>query len=399
MIPQLSNRLDLPFDGSPDLRCVPAFTGVYLLTDDEDRPILAAHAENMRRAVAHRLSPPDPAARTKRADLSAVTRSVHWIETFSAFETIWRHYELVRTLYPASYREMIGFAPAWMIRVDADAAFPRFTSTTRLRHDSATYIGPLSTSTDADEWIHMLEDTFDLCRYFDVLQRAPAGERCAYYDMGKCPAPCDGTISMEAYGDMIRAALAFTLGDRATRIDAQRSRMRSAADALQFEKAASIRTTIERAEAMTAQAEYSFLCDITRCGWLTVQRASRKRRDAKKLLIKPFYIAHGGVIEGEAVSMSEVVAVSPSWIERARSSLVGDASESSGTIPPHDAARGHETLSLVSRFLFQGARAAGVYWRADRLPDAAGLTSIVRERIGNSPDTTSELPFHPNDRH
>ncbi len=394
MIPHLSNRLDLPLEGSHDLRVVPGCSGVYLLTDEQDRPILAAHAENMRRAVAHRLSPPDPAARTKRADLSVVTRRVHWSETFSAFETTWRHYELVRALYPANYREMFGFAPAWMIRVDAGGAFPRFTSTARLRHDSATYIGPLATSKDADEWIHMLEDAFDLCRYYDVLQRAPAGERCAYYDMGKCPAPCDGTISMSVYRDMIHAALAYTLGDRATRVESLRSRMRAAADALQFEKAASIRASIERASATAARFEFSFLCDIARSGWLTIQRASRKRRDAKKLLVKPYYIALGGVMEGEAVKLADVDTVSLSWIERARSALTGNTSPTSGTAALYDAARGQETLSLVSRFLFQGERAAGVYWRADCLPDVAGLASTVRERIGGSPDSTEALPFH-----
>jgi len=51
--------------------------------------------------------------------------------------------------------------------------------------------------------IEIAEDAFDLCRYYNVLVEAPGARACAYKEMGKCPAPCDGSISMEQYRGMV----------------------------------------------------------------------------------------------------------------------------------------------------------------------------------------------------
>ncbi|MFH1418591.1 MAG: hypothetical protein ABII12_09950 [Planctomycetota bacterium] len=49
-------HLDLGADGSLDARSLPTHGGVYLLADTDDRPILLASCENLRRAVSNRLA-------------------------------------------------------------------------------------------------------------------------------------------------------------------------------------------------------------------------------------------------------------------------------------------------------------------------------------------------------
>jgi len=395
VIPPFSHSIDIVPGQTESLRAVPAFAGVYLLTDERDQPILLAHAENMRRAVSYRLAASERDERTKRADLSAVSRRLHWIETFSSFETTWLHYCAARELYPRAYREMIGFGPAWFIRVDSAAAFPRFTATDKLRDDAATHVGPMATSKDADEWIHMLEDAFDLCRYFHVLEKAPLGERCAYYDMGKCPAPCDGTIAMDAYRSMMRAALDFTLGSRESPFERARERMRHAAGALEFEKAATIRKSLESAEELAARPEYAHLCDVRKSAWLVIERGSRRSRSAKKLCVRPFYVRSGSIVAGEAVQIQRLDEVIETWCKTANDLGSYQSTGNSRTENPA------WSISLLSRFLFQEKQPLPLIFRADRLLEAGVLAARVRshfERIKSIEEdelNTGGLPSSP----
>ncbi|MBX3394709.1 MAG: hypothetical protein KF841_05035 [Phycisphaerae bacterium] len=375
------------------LKNVTASAGVYLLTDESDRPILLAHAQNVRRAVAHRLAAPDPNERTKRANLSDVTRRLHWAETFSPFETHWVHYRAARAMYPASYGEMIGFAPAWFVRIDPSAPFPRFTATDRIRTDDARYFGPLAAMRDADEWIHMLEDAFDLCRYHNVLERAPNGERCAYFDMGKCPAPCDGSLSMDAYRDMIRGTIEFTGGRHDDRLAVLRNLMQQASDRLAFEKASTIRKVIERAEMTAARPEYAFMGDMATEARLVIQRASSPRRDERKSLLRPYFVAGGHLETGAAVSLASVAEHLPAWIESARQfRLVRRSAKSTAGVASAraEAVQRGELASLVAKFLFQGDKAAGVFLHVDRLPDAASLLELVRQRFSVAKAATAQ---------
>jgi excinuclease UvrABC nuclease subunit len=138
-------------------------------------------------------------------------------------------------------------------------------------------VGPFATRRDAEEWLHMLEDAFDLCRYHQILEQAPHGQACAYFDMGKCPAPCNGSISLEVYRQMVAEALAFSAGQRQTRLTVLQESMQAAAKALAFEKAASIRQTFERAAAFAHKPPYRHVCDIASCCWLIVQRGGPPR--------------------------------------------------------------------------------------------------------------------------
>lgn len=356
------------------LKPINSSAGVFLLTDETNRPILLAHAQNIRRAVEHRLSPREPDEKTKRADLAAITRRIHWVETFSPYETLWIHYRMAKALFPRNYREQIGFGAVWYIRIEPKAAFPRFTAVDRLRDDNAIYIGPLAASRMAEAWIAMLEDAFDLCRYFNVLEKAPRGERCAYYDMGKCPAPCDGTISMADYHAMIESALAFTLGGSQSRLDALRDQMQRAAAALEFEKAATIRRTIERAESTLGGSEYRLMTPTSRCNWLVIQAASRPSRNSSKQRIRPFYVCHGVIEAGEPAAMTE--APIDAWIEELRHRV-----QSPGSTHAVDAMARGEALALVSRFLFQENKADGLFLRADALPTTEQLADRVRSEF------------------
>ena len=134
---------------------------------------------------------------------------------------------------------MVGFRPAWFVHVNPQTNFPRYIKTIDLSR-AGVIAGPVADKHAAARLIALLEDAFDLCRYYQILVEAPHGRACAYKEMGKCPAPCDGSISMEQYHRMIQHSV-DTLADPAPAVREQESRMRAAAADLHFESAAKIK--------------------------------------------------------------------------------------------------------------------------------------------------------------
>lgn len=373
------HRIDLAGSGSLDTRSLPAHGGVYLITNRQDQPVLLSHARNLRRVVAARLSAPTPDQKTRRVDLSHVAGRIRWRDAPSVFEALWLHRCAARQLYPRTYRKMIGFGPVWLLRVDPRERFPRFTSVKTIDHDGVRRIGPFATRKHAEQWLRMLEDAFDLCRYHAVLEQAPHGQACAYYEMGRCAAPCDGTVSMATYREAITAALDFSLGAHEPGLARLRRAMQAAAGELAFERAASLRRTIDHATELAARAEYRHLCDVRAGGWLTIQQAGPARRSERKTLVRPFAVA-GGRIEAldEPVSLVDLADRVPTWLEQGRRVFAASRGASGPAVNADDAAACSELLWLVARFLFRDEPSSELFFRSDRLPCEKDLTAAIR---------------------
>ena len=370
----LDHCVDL--SGAPAaLSGIPTCGGVYVVADRDGRPVFASHGQNLRRVVVGRLSEPAGDGPSRRLNLSEIAGFVAWRTTSSRFETAVEFWRLMRRYDPSGYRKQMGFGRAWYVGVRPDDRLPRFVSVADLRDDRARFAGPFATRRTAEAWVRMLEDVFDLCRYFDILEKTPDGEPCAYFEMGKCPAPCDGSLPLSDYRRMVTEALDFTLGDREPALARLRTAMQQASAFLAFERAAAIRKTIEQAETLIARPEQAHVADPRTARYLSVQRAGPARRKPESALVKPFY-AVGGVIEaGVPVAVGDVHSAAEDWIRNglalspipARTRLERD--------------RRSEGLWLIARFLFQGDRAPGVFLRLDAAVNSETGAQRVRGKF------------------
>ena len=193
------------------LKQAPARWVVYLLADAQDQPVQLLCVKNLRASLKRRLGGEESTVGlSKRVNYREIVRRIHWRCVDSALEADWMYLEAARLLFPGSYQGMVGFRPAWFVHVDPESEFPRWVKTTRIseaterRSDGASqtrattgmFIGPIEDKHAAHRLIEAVEDAFDLCRYYNVLLEAPRGKACAYKEMGRCPAPCDGTVGM-----------------------------------------------------------------------------------------------------------------------------------------------------------------------------------------------------------
>jgi hypothetical protein len=365
---------------------LPTHGGVYLIADRDDRPILLSMGENLRRVVIHRLATDHADQKSRRTNLAEIAARVYWTPTFSRFETAWAHWRAVRHLNPRGYRKDLAFGPSYFLRVaqwgGPPSPPPRFTVVSEYTEDAATYVGPFATRKDADAMLQTLEDAFDLCRYYHILEQAPHGQACAYFEMGKCPAPCDGTIPLSQYQSMIADAAAFAAGHTAARLEALIGQMKSAAAAQHFEKAAAIRQTLERADAIHKRSENRFVADLSAFRWLVVQRGGPRSASPRKARVRPFFVDRGHLMRGDPVALADLDAALPAWLQASA------ALSPESVAGPADARAGSEIIWLVCKYLFQAERAPGLFIRRDRLPDAVELRERIIDRLSRR--TTDE---------
>lgn len=238
----------LTWTAEPPLAELPAAPAVYQLQDAAGRHVLLAMTQHLRRAVAGRLSVSAAEAPNKKADLTAIVRQARWRRVSCAFEARWWHYRLARVLHPKDYRKRISFRPAWFLHVDWAQPFAEIRVTDRAWIMPGEFLGPWPSQRTAGEALQGLWELFDLCRYPEQIRRAPHGVRCAYYDMGRCDAPCDGTAAADPYVERSRAAWRFARGGAADWIEQATARMRTAAKEQQFERAALLKGQIAFAQ-------------------------------------------------------------------------------------------------------------------------------------------------------
>ena len=91
-----------------------------------------------------------------------------------------------------------------------EEAFPRLSVVRAVRDDGATYFGPFHRRQAAEDVVLAIYDGFPIRQCTPRLSPTIMINACALAGMGRCCAPCDGTISRDAYADVVervRAAL------------------------------------------------------------------------------------------------------------------------------------------------------------------------------------------------
>ncbi len=275
--PPLTLTVDVSSDAAANdaaLLAMPAKPGVLIIEDESGGTLSLLQSADLRRATRVRLGPLDPdQSRTRRADLRPVAHRVRACTVGSAFEADWATLQLARQYLPHSYRSMLDRWQAWFVHCDADAAFPQWVKTAHPTEQHGMHIGPIADKHAAARFREMLEDAFDLCRYHHILVQAPHGSACAYKEMGRCPAPCDGSVTMEHYRRQIDASIAFATSPKDARQSLE-TQMSDSAAAMDFEQASRCKTLLERT-AISTRSEFAHIRDFECFRFLAVLPAER----------------------------------------------------------------------------------------------------------------------------
>jgi hypothetical protein len=229
---------------------VPAVPSVVAFEDDTGATVLLGATADARAFSAKRLGAPDGA----RADLSGVCRGLVVAPVASGFDAELVYLAMARERMPRVYRQLMARGSPCVVKLDAAARFPepQAMELAEARGDEpGCLLGPVLKK-HASRLAEAVVDAFDLCRYPHILRQAPGGVACAYKEMGRCPAPCDGSETLEAYRARVAEAVRSVGLPASQREAGVLAAMRDAVAGARFEEAAQLHKVRERFRTLDA---------------------------------------------------------------------------------------------------------------------------------------------------
>lgn len=350
-------------------RGVPAKRAVYLMAAGDGRAVQLLCVGNLRASLKKRLGGEEGLSR--RVNYREVVRAVHWRRVDSAFEADWVYLEAARSVFPATYRGMLGFRDAWWVHVDPSEPFPRLVKTNKVVGLEGEVIGPVEDKHAAARLIELAEGVFDLCRYHNVLVEAPRGKACAYKEMGRCAAPCDGTVPMEVYREAVREAVGGMVRPEAV-VTRWERRMGESAAALRFEEAGRIKARVEQMREL-GKGSFKYVRGIDEFRYVVLQRGGKEG-------VAKVFLVGGGEIEEVAAMTGTGTGVG----ELARTLIARSAT----TGRPSCEAEG-ERVAMVAHQLYSTKRGRGVFLWVGEVEERA-LVRGYREAMKQKAEAESE---------
>jgi excinuclease UvrABC nuclease subunit len=377
-----TDRLDLDFGGADEpmdaaLQQLPARWAVYLMTDADDRPIQLLCVKNLRASLKRRLGGEEMVGPTRRVNYRDLVRRIYWRRVDSALEADWVYYEAARAIFPDSYAGMTGFRQVWWVHVNPQTNYPRYTRTNDPTAAGGVYLGPIEDKHAAARYVHAVEALFDLCRDYRLLTQAPHGGPCAWRQMGKCVGPCDGSISLSAYRQLIAHSV-DVLSHLDAALEIEQERMRSAAVELQFETAARIKQFIDQLSALGKSA-FRFVRPLADFRYVSLQHGPGAGK-ARLLLLTPGRIEHIASFIGppNATTLDHLLQTIAAHCARAADALTQ---------------AGAERLSLAAHHLLGPRGSGGVFLHLPTDPRAlaGAYRDLLRQKAPKETDDEGVL--------
>lgn len=229
------------------LQNVPSKPGCYLMKDKAGRVIYVGKAVNLRNRTRSYFQP--SAVHTRRVgEMVDHVRDLEWIVVGSELEALILEMNLIKRHRPKYNVRLKDDKRYPYIKVHWADPFPKVTVTRRLVDDGSRYYGPYTSVWAVHQTLDVLRKIFP----YLTCDRTITGEdtrACLYYDIKLCQAPCIGVVDREEYRAMIQDLCRFLQGHSEPIVERLETRMMAASEAMEYEKAATIRdqlTAIEK---------------------------------------------------------------------------------------------------------------------------------------------------------
>jgi len=225
--------------------------GVYLMKDRQGDILYIGKAKDLRSRVrAYFLASAKLTPKTE-VMLSKVQR-IDFMVTGSEAEAYILESNLIKKNRP-KYNILLRDDKHYpYLRLSVKEDYPKLDVVRKIGRDRSRYFGPYVPGSHLRTTLDLIEKTFPLrkCKNrIDGKRERP----CLNAQIGRCLAPCTGSISKAEYSRMVRQAVLFLQGKNRPLIRELSTKMEQASRSLEFEKAAVIRDQIRRIEKMTEQ--------------------------------------------------------------------------------------------------------------------------------------------------
>ncbi|MEK8088223.1 excinuclease ABC subunit UvrC [Thermithiobacillus plumbiphilus] len=231
----------MAFDLAEFLKNLTTRPGVYLMYNRADEVIYIGKARNLKRRVSSYFQ------KTKHAPKTiAMLAQVDHVEvtvTHTETEALVLESNLIKQHRPR-YNVLLRDDKSYpYLHLDTSHAFPRLSYHRGARKAKGKYFGPYPAAASARESLNLLQKVFPIRQCEDSFYKNRT-RPCLQHQIHRCTAPCVGLVDAESYAEDVNNTIRFLEGRTHEIIDEMGRQMQTAAENLDFERAARLRDQI-----------------------------------------------------------------------------------------------------------------------------------------------------------
>ena len=224
------------------VKTLPAGPGVYRMINARGDVLYVGKARDLKRRVSSYTQIYRLDMRLQR--MVAETATMEFVATHTEVEALLLEANLIKRYLPR-YNVLLRDDKSFpYIAITGDHAVPQITKHRGARNRPGEYFGPFASAGAVNRTIVALQRAFLLRNCSDSMF-AMRTRPCLQYQIKRCSAPCVQRISIEDYGELVKEARDFLTGQSREIQDRLVLEMRTASDALDFERAARLRDRIQ----------------------------------------------------------------------------------------------------------------------------------------------------------
>ena len=287
------------FNFEEELKKLPREPGVYIMRDDRDVILYVGKAVNLHNRVRSYFR--ENIGRGPMIDkmVSLIAR-FEYIVTDSELEALVLENNLIKENSP-KYNTLLKDDKTYpYIKVTLGEDYPRVQFSRTMKKDKSKYFGPYTSAAAVKDTIELLNKLYRLRTCSRSLPRDIGLDRpCLNYHIKQCLAPCQGYVSKEQYREQVAQALEFLNGNYQTILKDLETKMKAAAEELDFETAAGYRDLYNSVKQVAQRQK------ITE-GVGEDKDVIALYRDEREAVVQVFFVRDGKLIGREHYYMTNV---------------------------------------------------------------------------------------------
>ncbi len=241
------------FDSKLFLKTVSSSPGVYRMYDDVETVIYVGKAKDLKKRLGSYFRANLPNVKTQV--LVSHIANIDVTVTHSETDALILENDYIKQYMPR-YNVLLRDDKSYPYILLSDHKHPRLAYHRGPKRDKGSYFGPYPNGGAVRESLHLLQKIFPI-RQCDDLYYKSRSRPCLQYQIGRCNAPCVNKVSDEEYAVQVKLANLFLKGKDLQVMTELVSKMEGAAQALEYEQAASYRDQISALRRVTEQQEVS----------------------------------------------------------------------------------------------------------------------------------------------
>ncbi|AFN76064.1 excinuclease ABC subunit C [Melioribacter roseus P3M-2] len=236
------------------LESLPNLPGIYQFLDKNGKVIYVGKAKNLRNRVRSYFH--NNVDSPKTAALVSKIEDIELIITDNEIEALVLENNLIKQLKPR-YNVNLKDDKSYPYIKISNEPFPQVYPTRNVVNDGSKYFGPYTDVKSMKKSLRLINKIFKIrsCK-FHITQETIEKKKyklCLDYHIKKCDGPCEGLISENDYGQLVKQVIKVLKGKTDDLIGELQQQMQQAVQKLEFEKAADLRDRIEQLQVYSSK--------------------------------------------------------------------------------------------------------------------------------------------------